>query len=77
MRFFLNLVLLSTSLSKVCLGCECIGVERPCEHLRGDAAFVGRVIETVSTKHPVDKNSWTQGYSMRFAIETSLLGNLG
>jgi len=35
------------------------------------------MIETVSTKHPVEKNSWTQGYSMRFVVETPLLGNLG
>src|SRR5713226_5126099 len=76
-RFFLNLVLLNTALSTICLACECIGVKRPCEHLRSDAAFVGRVIETISTKHPVDKNSWTLGYSMRFVVETPLLGILG
>jgi hypothetical protein len=35
------------------------------------------VIETVSVKHPMEKNSWTQGYSIRFVVETPLLGNLG
>src|SRR5882762_1322876 len=68
---------IATVLPAVCIACECINVERPCEYLRSDAAFVGRVIETVSTKHPAGKNSWTEGYSMRFAVETTLQGSLG
>ena len=65
------------SLPAVCAACECIGVERPCEHLQSDVAFVGRVVETVSVRHAVEKNSWTEGYSMRFAVDTPLQGNLG
>jgi hypothetical protein len=76
-RFFLSLVLLGTSLSTICSACECINVERPCEHLRSDAAFVGRVIEVVSKNYPVEKNAFRQGYSMRFVVETPLQGNLG
>jgi len=57
--------------------CSCIGVERACELLRSDAVFVGRVIETVPVKHPLENNSYTFGYSMRFAVDESLRGDLG
>ena len=31
---------IATVLPAVCIACECINVERPCEYLRSDAAFV-------------------------------------
>jgi hypothetical protein len=72
------LVLACLALSEGCVGCSCIDTERPCENLRTDAVFVGRVIETVSVKHPLEKkDSWTVGYSMRFAVDESLRGGLG
>ena len=64
-------------LSGIGLGCECIGVQRTCELLRSDAVFVGRVVETIQVRHPVEKNSYSLGYSMRFAVDESLVGDLG
>jgi hypothetical protein len=62
---------------QTCMACECVGASRPCEYLRGDAVFVGTVVETVSVKHPMEKDSWSQGYAMRFTVESSLRGGLG
>jgi hypothetical protein len=76
-RFCAIFILVWVALSSVCLGCECLGAERPCEYLRSDTVFVGRVVETVAVKHPMEKNSWTPGYSMRFAVDESLRGGLG
>ena len=45
-RSFLKLVFVFITFSGSCLACECIGIERPCENLRSDVVFVGRVIET-------------------------------
>ncbi len=69
-------VLLWFSLSLPSLCCECSGRTRPCESLNSDAAFVGRVVETVAVKHPFDNNSYTPGYSMRFAVDEALRGDL-
>jgi hypothetical protein len=77
LQFLLKLVLLATCLQTTCLACECMNVERPCEYLRTDAAFVGSVIETVRVKHPIEKNAWTPGYSMRFSVETPVQGVAG
>lgn len=77
LRFLSKLVLLGTCLSTACFACQCINLERPCEYLRADTAFVGTVIETVRVKHPMDKNSWTPGYSMRFSVETPLQSVVG
>lgn len=54
--------------------CSCTGVSRSCEYLRSDVIFVGRVISTTGVKHPMDKDSWTNGYTMRFAVAESLRG---
>jgi hypothetical protein len=70
-------VLLCLSLCPYCFGCECIGSSRLCEQLKFDAVFVGRVIETTAVKHPMEKDSYTLGYSMRFAVDESLRGELG
>jgi hypothetical protein len=70
-------VLVWLSLSSTSLCCECLGRARPCEYLRSDAVFVGRVVETVAVKHPVDDNSYSFGYSMRFAVDESLHGEVG
>jgi hypothetical protein len=75
-----NVVLLAVVLSAFCsnsFGCECTGYSRACERFNTDAVFVGRVVETVSVKHPVDKDSYSRGYSMRFTVEESLRGGLG
>jgi hypothetical protein len=77
LRFVGVLVLTWASLTGLSLACECIGTQRACENLRSDAVFVGRVIETVSVKHPFEKNSWTPGYSLRFAVDEPLRGDLG
>jgi hypothetical protein len=59
-------------------GCTCVGNFRPCEKLRSDAVFVGRVVETTAVRHTMDqKDSWSPGFSMRFAVEESLRGGLG
>jgi hypothetical protein len=71
------IALLWTALSQCSLGCECVGATRPCEYLRSATAFVGTILETVPAKHALEKDSWTAGYSMRFAVETSLSGALG
>jgi hypothetical protein len=76
-RCFLSLVFVFGALSDLCLACSCIGIKQPCEKLRSDVVFVGRVIETVALKHPLEKNSWTAGYSMRVAVEESIAGVLG
>jgi hypothetical protein len=77
LRFCVALFLLSTVFSGRCVACECLGAQKPCEYLRGDAVFAGRVIETVAVKHPVEKDSFSFGYSMRFAVDESLRGGLG
>src|SRR6266550_58580 len=71
------LAVFCATLSTLCVACECANPERPCEYLRSDAVFVGRVIDTVSVRHSLEKNSWTPGYSMRFAVAESLRGGLG
>jgi hypothetical protein len=76
-RFFLVVALGFFVFSEAIFACECIGVERPCEHLRVDAVFVGQVIDTVPVQRPVDKNSYTFGYSMHFSVDESLRGALG
>ena len=77
-RSLAAIILAYLALSNICMACECIGAERPCEHLRGsDAVFVGRVLDTVPVKRPVDKDSYRAGYIMHFAVENSLLGALG
>ncbi len=63
--------------SQACLACECSYASRPCEYLRSDAVFVGKVVETVAIKQPVGKNFWTSGYSMRFAVESWIRGGDG
>lgn len=57
--------------------CTCIGLSRPCEALKQDAAFVGRVIETVPVEHRVDKERWIVGYTMRLVVEESFRGDFG
>ena len=57
--------------------CSCVPSERPCEYLRSDAIFVGKVLKTTPVKHLVEKNSWTAGYSMLFVVDESLRGALG
>jgi hypothetical protein len=76
-RFLGLLALVWAGLTTLSLGCSCIGAQRACENLRSDAIFVGRVIETVSVKRPLEENSWTTGYSMRFAVDEPLRGDLG
>jgi len=76
-RASLMLLLVWISLSAMCVCCECIGRARPCEYLISDAVFVGRVVETSPVKHAVEKNSYSAGYSMRFAVDESLRGELG
>jgi hypothetical protein len=76
-RAFWTLALLVFSLSIPSLCCECLSRARPCEYLRSDAVFVGRVVEAVAMRHPFDKDSYTVGYSMRFAVDESLRGGLG
>jgi hypothetical protein len=58
-------------------GCECVGAARPCEYLRSETVFVGTVAETVAVRHPMDEDSWSAGYAMRFNVENSLRGGLG
>jgi hypothetical protein len=69
------LVWFSLSIPSIC--CECINRARPCEYLRSEVAFVGRVVETVAVRHPFDENSYSSGYSMRLAVDESLRGDLG
>ena len=57
--------------------CECVPSQRPCEYLHSDAVFVGKVLKTTPVKHPTEKNLWTPGYSMDFAVDESLRGNVG
>ena len=72
-------------LALLCLGqsgdlfaCSCLGPRRPCDNLRQDAVFAGRVIETVATRHQADKeDSWYAGYSMRFAVDEAFRGSVG
>lgn len=63
--------------TRISFACECIRFERPCEYLHSDAVFVGKVLKTTRVKHPMEKNSWTLGYSMQFAVEESLRGSVG
>jgi hypothetical protein len=77
LRVFWISALIWLGLSTTCFCCECLGRARPCENLRSDAAFVGRVVETVAAKHPVDDKSYSFGYSMRFAVDESFHGELG
>src|SRR5882672_7994869 len=77
LRWWMASFLIFTAFSSTCVACECSSTERSCEYLRGDAVFVGRVIETVAVKHPVEKDSYTFGYSMRFAVDESLRGGVG
>jgi hypothetical protein len=37
--------------------------------------FVGQVVETIPTRHPAEKDSYTFGYSMRFTVEESIRGD--
>jgi hypothetical protein len=76
-RSLMIFVLTGLILNAFCQACECTYAERPCEYLRTDALFVGRVIETTAVKHPMEKDSWATGYSMRFAVDESLTGELG
>lgn len=73
----LSFISVLIAIQSVCLGCECSNLERPCEYLHSDTAFVGRVLDTSSVKHPMERNSWTPGYSMRIAVEESLRGQVG
>src|SRR5476651_1994289 len=77
LRYCALSLLLCLSFPKYGFGCECLGSSRPCEQLRFDAVFVGRVVETTPVKHPMEQGSYTLGYSMRFAIDESLRGGLG
>lgn len=77
LRYFAIFVLFCVALPDICLSYECTNTERPCEYLTSDAVFVGRVLEIVAVKHPMEKNSWTPGYSMRFAVEEPPKGDLG
>jgi hypothetical protein len=76
-RSILMPAFLFASFAGSCLGCSCIGIERACENLGSDVVFVGRVILTSAVKHPLENNSWTPGYSMRFAVDESIAGALG
>lgn len=76
-RPLVSLIVPLLALSNVGFACSCIGVERPCQNLRADVAFVGTVLSTSPVKHPMEKNSWSPGYSMRFKVSESLHGNLG
>lgn len=75
-RCGLALALLCVGLNGHLFGCSCVGSRRPCEKLRSDAVFVGRVVETVRTRHQQDKD-WYPGYSMRFAVDETFRGDLG
>lgn len=77
-RFGLILALLCLGLNGDLFACSCVGPQRPCENLRHDAVFAGRVVETVPTRHQADKqDSWYAGYSMRFAVDEAFRGSLG
>jgi hypothetical protein len=70
-------ILVFISLSPPCFACSCRQIRSECQLLDADAIFVGKVIETVPTKHlDMDKHS-SPGYSMRFTVEKSLRGKLG
>jgi hypothetical protein len=75
-RSGLTLLVMLVGSCSVGFGCECIGVSRPCESLRADAVFVGRVVETLAVQHHHGKDI-SRGYSMRFSVEESLRGGLG
>jgi hypothetical protein len=77
MRRFAFVAFVWFTVSPAAYSCSCIGYERPCEKLVADAAFVGRVIETVPVKHLAERGAYTLGYSMRFAVDESLKGGLG
>ena len=75
--YCLALIFFPAAISICSRACECSNAERPCEYLRADVVFVGRVIETLQAKHFQDKGGYSPGYSMRFAVEESLRGRLG
>jgi len=76
-RSIFILVFAIAHISGSCLACSCIGTERPCENLRSDVVFVGRVVETIAIKHTLKNLSWTTGYTMRFAVEEFIAGGFG
>jgi hypothetical protein len=54
-----------------------VDVSSPCKHLGTGTVFVGRVIEKTPTEHVVAKGFSALGYSMRFKVEVSLVGQTG
>ncbi len=60
--------------SQLCRGCECIASLRSCENMRSAVIFVGRVLETKPVRHPMGKDSYSPGYSMRFSVEETIKG---
>lgn len=76
-RYGVTLLVTWAALCDYSFGCSCIGARRPCERLRADAVFVGRVIETLATQHLQGKDSWSPGFSMRFSVDEALRGALG
>jgi hypothetical protein len=77
LRSSVSLMFICLAFSNACLACECIERTRPCEYLQTDVVFVGQVLETTSVKHPVNADSWSLGYSMHFAVDESLRGEVG
>lgn len=77
LRFSAIFLLAGVFVPAISHACECIDTERPCEYLRSDVVFVGRVIETAAVRHPTENGAWTNGYSMRFAVDESLTGAMG
>lgn len=76
-RTCLQVSMLMAAVPSFCHACECVNTERACEYLRSETVFVGRVLDTSAVKHTAERNSWTSGYSMRFAVEESVRGQLG
>jgi hypothetical protein len=55
LRYFAIFVLFCVALPDICLSCECTNTERPCEYLTSDAVFMGRVLEIVAVKQPMER----------------------
>lgn len=85
LRSLLVLVLNVLVLSSVCHACQCLGAQRPCQRASrpGAVIFVGRVLETTppyrapGPEDPLWVPPRDVTYSMRFAVEESLSGDLG
>jgi len=74
LRFGWKLLLLHAFFLPVCLGCSCMyNSNTPCETIRGDTIFVGRVTNVT----PITKGTRVSRYAMHFAVERSLAGQHG